>query len=50
MQARQVFAIAVVAGKIEGEVRCLFDTRGAFAFGAGLALMTTLLRLLVRRR
>jgi hypothetical protein len=49
VQARQVFAVAVVAGKIEGQVRCLFDTRGAFAFGAGVALMTGLLRLVLRR-
>ena len=50
LQARQVVAIAVIAGKVEGPVRCLFDTRGAFAFGAGLALMSALLRLFVRQR
>ena len=50
VQARQVFAVTVIAGKVEGQVRCLFDTRGAFAFGAGLALMSTLLRLFIRRR
>ena len=50
VQARQVFAIAVVAGRIEGQVKCLFDARGAFAFGAGAALMTGLRRLLTRRR
>jgi|GEM_PF-6477126 hypothetical protein len=50
VQAKQVVALAVLAGKVEGQVRCLFDARGAFAFGAGLALMSTLLRLLVRRR
>lgn len=50
VQAKQVFAIAVVAGRIEGQVRCLFDARGAFAFGAGVALVTGLLRLLTRRR
>jgi hypothetical protein len=49
VQARQVFAVAVVAGKIEGQVRCLFDARGAFAFGAGVALMSGLLRLVLRR-
>jgi hypothetical protein len=50
IQAKQVFAVTVVAARVEGQVRCLFDAKGAFAFGAGLALMTTLLRLLVRRR
>ncbi|MDQ3701551.1 MAG: hypothetical protein M3442_11620 [Chloroflexota bacterium] len=50
VQAKQVFAIAVVAGRIEGQVRCLFDARGAFAFGAGAALVTGLLRLFTRRR
>ncbi len=50
VQARQVFAVAVVAGRIEGQVKCLFDARGAFAFGAGAALMTGLLRLLTRRK
>src|SRR5206468_3702451 len=50
VQAKQVFAVAVIAGKIEGQVRCLFDARGAFAFGAGVALMSTLLRLVLRRR
>jgi hypothetical protein len=50
VQARQTFAVAVIAAKVEGQVRCLFDARGAFAFGAGVALMTGLLRLVVRRR
>lgn len=50
IQARQVFAITVIAARVEGQVRCLFDARGAFAFGAGAALMTGLLRLLLRRR
>ena len=49
VQARQVFAVTVVAGKIEGDVRCLFDARGAFAFGAALALVGGALRLLLRR-
>ena len=46
VQARQVFAVAVIAGRVEGQVKCLLDARGAFAFGAGAALMTGLLRLL----
>ena len=50
VQAKQVFAVAVFAGRVEGQVRCLFDARGAFAFGAGAALMTGLLRLLTRRK
>ncbi len=50
VQARQVFAIAVVAGRGEGQVKCLFDARGAFAFGAGAALVTGMLRLFTRRR
>lgn len=50
VQARQVFAIAVVAGRVEGQVKCLFDARGAFAFGAGAALATGMLRLFTRRR
>jgi hypothetical protein len=50
VQARQVFAVAVIAGRVEGQVKCLLDARGAFAFGAGAALMTGLLRLLSRRK
>jgi hypothetical protein len=49
VQAKQVFAITVIAAKVEGQVKCLFDTKGAFAFGAGLAVMGTALRLLFRR-
>jgi hypothetical protein len=49
VQAKQVFAVTVIAGKVEGQVRCLFDAKGAFAFGAGLALVGTALRLLFRR-
>jgi hypothetical protein len=48
VQAKQVFAITVIAGKVEGQVKCLFDARGAFAFGVGLALMSGLLRALRR--
>jgi hypothetical protein len=50
VQARQVFAITVIAARVEGQVKCLFDTRGAFAFGAGIALTSALLRVLVFRR
>ena len=49
VQAKQVFAVTVIAAKVEGQVRCLFDTKGAFAFGAGLAIVGTALRLLFRR-
>ena len=49
VQAKNVFAITVVAAKVEGQVKCLFDARGAFAFGAGLAIVSTALRLLFRR-
>ena len=49
VQAKNVFAITVIAAKVEGQVKCLFDTRGAFAFGAGLAIVGTALRLLLRR-
>ena|SRR5687768_12638036 len=49
VQAKQVFAVTVIAAKVEGQVRCLFDAKGAFAFGAGLALVGTALRLLFRR-
>ena len=48
VQAKQVFAITVIAAKVEGQVKCLFDAKGAFAFGAGLALMGGLLRVLRR--
>jgi hypothetical protein len=41
VQAKQVFAVTVIAAKVEGQVRCLFDTKGAFAFGAGLAIVGT---------
>jgi hypothetical protein len=50
VQAKHVLAIAVIAGRVDGQVRCLFDTRGAFAFGLGAAIGTGLLRLLVRRK
>jgi hypothetical protein len=50
VQAKQVFAVTVIAGRVEGQVKCLFDTRGAFAFGAGMALVGGLLRLLLFRR
>ena len=49
VQAKQVFAVTVIAAKVEGQVRCLFDTKGAFAFGAGLAIVGTALRLLFRK-
>ena len=49
VQAKQVFAITVIAAKVEGQVKCLFDTKGAFAFGAGLAIFGTVLRLVFRR-
>ncbi|HEU5317327.1 MAG TPA: hypothetical protein VFX49_14550 [Chloroflexota bacterium] len=49
VQAKQVFAVTVIAAKVEGQVKCLFDTKGAFAFGAGLAVVGTALRLLFRR-
>ena len=49
IQAKQVFAVTVIAAKVEGQVRCLFDTKGAFAFGAGLAIVGTVLRLLFRK-
>jgi len=49
VQAKHVFAVTVIAAKVEGQVKCLFDTKGAFAFGAGLALMGTLLRVALRR-
>lgn len=48
VQAKQVFAITVIAAKVEGQVKCLFDAKGAFAFGAGLALVGGLLRVLRR--
>ena len=49
VQAKQVFAITVIAAKVEGQVKCLFDTKGALAFGASLAIVGTALRLLLRR-
>src|SRR5688572_12488854 len=49
VQAKQVFAITVIAAKVEGQVKCLFDTKGAIAFGASLAIVGTALRLLFRR-
>lgn len=50
IETRRVLAFAIVGGKINGDVRCLLDTRGAFAFGAGLALTGWLLRSLWPRR
>ncbi|MBI3971294.1 MAG: hypothetical protein HY332_08385 [Chloroflexi bacterium] len=49
VQAKQVFAVAVIAARVEGQVRCLFDVKGAFAFGAGMAIMSALLRLFLLR-
>lgn len=49
VQARNVFAITVIAARVEGQVKCLFDTKGAFAFGAGIAVAASLLRVLLRR-
>ncbi|HEV2122679.1 MAG TPA: hypothetical protein VGW38_07890 [Chloroflexota bacterium] len=50
VEAKQVYAITVLAAKVEGQVKCLFDAKGAFAFGAGLALMSGLLRLMLRKK
>jgi hypothetical protein len=49
IQAKQVYAVTVIAARVEGQVRCLFDVKSAFALGAGAALMTGLLRLLRKR-
>jgi hypothetical protein len=50
VEAKQVYAITLIAARVEGQVKCLFDLKGAFAFGAGAALMTGLLRLLLLRK
>jgi hypothetical protein len=50
VRARRVFAVVLIAARVDGNVRCLFDTRGAFAFGAGVALVSGLLRLAHGRR
>jgi hypothetical protein len=50
VQARQVYAVTVLAARVEGQVRCLFDARGAFALGAGAALVTAVARLFLSRR
>jgi hypothetical protein len=50
VQAKQVYAVAVITAKVEGQVRCLFDAKGAFAFGAGVAVTSTLLRFFFGRR
>jgi hypothetical protein len=49
VEARQTFALAVIAGQVSGSVRCLLDTRGAFIFGVAFAVTTFALRLLTRR-
>lgn len=50
VEAKNVFAITVIAGKVEGQVRCLFDAKGAFAFGIAVAVTGALMRLLFARR
>ncbi len=49
VEARQTFALAVIAGQVSGSVRCLLDTRGAIIFGVAFAVTTFALRLLSRR-
>ena len=49
VEARQTFALAVIAGQVSGSVRCLLDTRGAIIFGVAFAVTTFALRLLTRR-
>ncbi len=49
VEARQTFALAVIAGQVSGSVRCLFDTRGAIICGVAFAVTTFALRLLTRR-
>ena len=49
VEARQTFALAVIAGQVSGSVRCLLDTRGAIVFGVAFAVTTFALRLLTRR-
>ncbi len=49
VEARQTFALAVIAGQVSGSVRCLLDTRGAIICGVAFALTTFALRLLTRR-
>ncbi len=49
VEARQTFALAVIAGQVSGSVRCLLDTRGAIICGVTFAVTTFALRLLTRR-
>ena len=49
VEARQTFALAVIAGQVSGSVRCLLDTRGAIICGVAFAVTTFALRLLTRR-
>ncbi len=49
VEARQTFALAVIAGQVSGSVRCLLDARGAVIFGIAFAVTTFALRLLTRR-
>jgi hypothetical protein len=48
MQARDVSAIILLAPRVTGTVRTLFDARAAFAFGFGLILGQRLLGFLRR--
>ena len=48
VQADRVLSLAVVGGNVSGNVRALFGTRAAIAFGIALGLSSLLARLLTR--
>jgi hypothetical protein len=47
---RQSGAFLILARSVEGDVRSLFDWRGALAFGAAFALVSAFLRGHIRGR
>jgi hypothetical protein len=49
VNATNVFAIAVIAPRVNGQITCLVDTKGALALGLGLGFASTVLRLMCRR-
>lgn len=49
VNANSVFAIAVIAPRVNGQITCLVDTKGALALGLGLGFASTMLRLMRRR-
>ncbi|MCX5986169.1 MAG: hypothetical protein NTX54_06610 [Chloroflexi bacterium] len=49
VNANNVFAIAVIAPRVNGQITCLVDTKGALALGLGFGFASAVLRLIRRR-